>query len=173
MTYRTVPLQLKEANNVVDQWHRHHAPCTGHRFSIGAIDDTGTIVGVLIAGRPVARWTDQRMTLEVSRIATNGARNCCSYLLGAAARIAKQMGFCRIQTYTLHTESGASLRGAGWICEQLTAGGLWKHSDGPRRNDQPTCPKYRWIKELNACIEYAIPERQQQTETQVQLWGVS
>lgn len=141
-----VPLELTEANRVVGLWHRHHKPCTGHRFSIGCVDDEGVIHGVAIIGRPVARDAGlPRDVLEVSRVATDRTPNACSILYGAAARAAKALGYVRIQTYTLPSEGGASLRGAGWIDEGPAGGGQWKHTDGkPRRTDQPLGVKTRW-----------------------------
>lgn len=85
MSLRAVPLTLADANLVVDAIHRHHKKSLNHRFSIGAVDAEGVIRGVAICGRPVARMVDHRMVLEVARVATDGTRNCCSFLLGAAA----------------------------------------------------------------------------------------
>ena len=59
------------------------------------------------------------------------------------------MGFDKIQTYILESESGTSLRAAGWTIDGYTAGGQWVHTDGkPRRTDQPSEPKVRWAKYL-------------------------
>lgn len=148
---RVIPIELVEANRLVASWHRHHQPCQGHRFSIGCIDESGTICGACIVGRPVARLAGSpREVLEVTRLVTNGTPNACSALYGAAARIGQHLGFVRIQTYILDMESGTSLRASGWICEGEAGGGQWKHTDGkPRRTDQPTCLKSRWVRHLN------------------------
>ena len=50
-----VPLELSEANRLVAQWHRHHQPSQGHRFSLGVMDPSGVLHGAAIVGRPVAR----------------------------------------------------------------------------------------------------------------------
>ena len=72
-------------------------------------------------------------------------------LYGAAARIGKALGFLRIQTYILESETGVTLRASGWVFEGKAGGGQWKHTDGKaRRTDQPTETKGRWAKELNA-----------------------
>lgn len=110
---RAVPLTLAQANELVAKLHRHHKPARGHRFSIGAAAGD-RLVAAVIVGRPVARKTDQYRVAEVTRLVTDGTANACSFLYGRAAQAAKAMGFDRIQTYTLATESGASLRGAGW-----------------------------------------------------------
>lgn len=68
-----VPLELKEANSFVKQHHRHHKPCVGHRFSIGAMDAEGVLRGAVIVGRPVARLSGSpRDVLEVTRLVTDG-----------------------------------------------------------------------------------------------------
>lgn len=113
---RIIPLTLKQANELVASIHRHHKPVQGHRFSIG-VEVNGTIVGAAIVGRPVARGCDAYMTAEVSRLVTNGHKNACSFLYSAAARIAKEMGFDKIQTYILEEESGISLVASGWDYE--------------------------------------------------------
>ena len=144
---RVIPLTLKQANALVDDLHRHHKPVRGHRFSLGLIDDDEILHGSVICGRPVARGCDPYLTLEVTRLVTDGTRNACSILYAAAARTAQAMGFDRIQTYTLETEDGASLRGSGWVEDGLTAGGQWTGTNGKeRRSDQPTGPKRRWVK---------------------------
>lgn len=61
-----VPITLKEANAFVEQHHRHHKAVTGHKFSIAA-SDSEKIVGVAIVGRPVSRYLDNGLTLEVSK----------------------------------------------------------------------------------------------------------
>ena len=141
-----VPMTLKAANEYVAERHRHHKPSTGHKFSIGLKKDE-ILVGVAICGRPVARGSDNGLTLEVSRLCTDGTENACSKLYGACARIAKEMGYTKIQTYILDEEIGTSLKASGWKMEAVTAGGQWKYTNGkPRRTDQPNNPKQRWAR---------------------------
>jgi hypothetical protein len=146
VTLYVLPVELKEANEFISALHRHHHPVIGHRFSIGCVDDSGMLHGVCIIGRPVARLAGKpRDVAEVTRLATDGTFNACSILYSAAARACKAMGFQRIQTYTLPSEGGASLRASGWVEEGAAVGGQWKHTDGrPRRTDQPTDIKTRW-----------------------------
>lgn len=145
-----VPLELAEANRLVAQWHRHHQPSQGHRFSLGVMDNDGVLHGAAIVGRPVARLAGSpRDVLEVVRLVTDGTRNACSILYAAAARAGLAMGYLRIQTYILDEEPGVTLTAAGWTCEGEAGGGQWKHTDGKaRRTDQPTGMKSRWAKEL-------------------------
>jgi hypothetical protein len=52
-----VSISLKDANDFVAAFHRHHKPVVGHKFSIAALHD-GNIVGVVIVGRLIARMRD-------------------------------------------------------------------------------------------------------------------
>jgi hypothetical protein len=88
--------------------------------------------GVAIVGRPVARGNDDGWTLEVNRCCTDGARNACSMLYGAAWRATKSLGYRRLITYTLPEEGGASLRGAGWTLVGKRGGGNWNTPARPR-----------------------------------------
>lgn len=149
MGLRVRPLTLKELNGYVEAHHRHHKRIQGHRFSLGAELD-GELVGACSVGRPVARGCDWRKVAEVTRLVTNGTKNACSILYAAAARACHAMGFDIIQTYVLEDEPGTSLRASGWSFDGMTSGGQWTHTSGLRRTDQPTCPKQRWVKQLNS-----------------------
>jgi hypothetical protein len=109
---KAVPLHLREANEFVAKHHRHNLPVTGCKFAVGAAV-AGKLVGVAIAGRPVARRLDDGKTLEVLRVCTDGTPNANSYLYGRVKRIAHLMGYERVITYTLEEEAGASLRAVG------------------------------------------------------------
>ena len=154
---KTIPIELATANTLVAMWHRHHQPVVGHRFSLGVIDEDGTLHGACIVGRPVARLVAKSEVVEVTRLVTDGTRNACSILYGSAARVAKAMGYQKIQTYILEEEIGSSLKATGWECEAITRGGQWTHTDGkPRRTDQPNGKKSRWSKKLNEPVPTAI-----------------
>lgn len=109
-----VPLTQREAVAFIREHHRHHPPPRGDVFRLGVADEDGTVRGVAMIGRPVARHLDDGWTLEVNRVATDGCPNACSALYGAAWRAARALGWRRVITYTLASESGSSLRGAGW-----------------------------------------------------------
>jgi hypothetical protein len=147
-TLKIIPLELRDLNELVARLHRHHKPVQGHRFSIG-VELGGKTVGGASVGRPTARLTDQRTVLEVTRLVTDGTKNACSALYAAAARIGKELGYKRIQTFILDSETGTSLKAAGWKFEQESGGGDWTRESKPnRRQDQPQCRKQRWGKEL-------------------------
>ena len=101
-----VPCTQAQAKDFVRRHHRHHKPPTGMVFSVACVGGDGVVCGVATVGRPVARRLDDGMTLEVNRVATDGTRNACSFLLGACRRIAFEMGYRTIITYTLPAEGG-------------------------------------------------------------------
>ena len=145
--FKIIPLTLKQANALVIALHRHHKPTIGHRFSIGAVYDS-QLVGGCIVGRPVAPKTNAYLVAEVTRLVSDGTPNCCSFLYGAASRIAKEMGFSFIQTFILENEPGTSLKAAGWVFDGWSDGADgWQSRDG-RRTDQPTCKKARWVNQF-------------------------
>jgi len=139
------PINLDEANAFVAQHHRHHKPVPGAKFCI-AVSEEGVVRGVAIVGRPVARMSDTGFTLEVNRCCTDGARNACSMLYGAAWRAAKALGYLRLITYTLPEEGGASLRASGWKCIGERGGGTWDrpNNNRPRIDKHPTQAKLLW-----------------------------
>lgn len=159
MSLKIVPISLKTANAFVEELHRHHSKVQGHKFSIGVMD-RDKLVGVCIVGRPVSRYLDNGNTLEVTRLCTDGTYNACSILYARAAKIAKDMGYSKIITYVLQSESGTSLKASGWICEGETGGGNWSAPSRPRelipsqmslfpqKEKYPIEKKVRWSKEL-------------------------
>lgn len=125
------PISLEDANAFVQRHHRHHKRVIGHKFSIAAVLDA-EIVGVVIVGRPVSRHRDDGRTLEVTRLCTNGARNACSFLYGAAARAAFALGYTAVGTYIRADEDGTSLIAAGWREIGRTKGRSWDCPSRPR-----------------------------------------
>lgn len=147
-------VELSDANEFIAEHHRHHEPEVGHRFSLGVGDER--LRGVAIVGRPKAGHSlDQKRIVEVTRCATDGARNACSWLYSAAARSARDQGFYAVITYTLASESGASLRACGWwpllLDEWATdwqperREGQFMLFDLPRRGQDLEGPKVRWL----------------------------
>jgi len=117
-----VPCFLKEASEYVTNFHRHNRAPVGGVFAVGASDGTN-LVGVAIVGRPVGRGLQDGETLEVIRccVVDGAPKGTPSALYGACWRAARALGWRRLITYTLQSESGASLRGAGWrVIAELT-----------------------------------------------------
>jgi hypothetical protein len=102
-------------------------------------------VGVAIVGRPVARLFDDGKTAEVIRVCTDGTKNACSFLYARSKRAAHALGFVRLVTYTLPTESGASLKGAGWKLKGRAGGGSWNRETRKRDDRAPLEQKLLWI----------------------------
>lgn len=143
---RVRPISLRAANAFVVSHHRHHGSTRGHKFSISVVDMCGAVRGVAIAGRPVARHLDDGSHLEVLRVCTDGTPNACSMLYASVRRAAKAMGYRpdQIITYTLESESGGSLRAAGWQLDGSSRGGSWDRPSRSRIDAHPTSGKLRW-----------------------------
>jgi len=152
MSLAITPITLREAHAFVREHHRHHKPVQGALFAIAAsavreagfCDDGIAVVGVAIVAMPVARMLQDGWTAEVRRLCTDGTRNACSLLYGAAWRAARAMGYRRLVTYTLPAEGGASLRAAGWKLIGEAGGGSWNRDSRPRVDTHPTQSKLRW-----------------------------
>lgn len=155
------PIDLKAANRFVLAHHRHNGKVLVHRFSI-AVYDGDRLCGVAIVGNPSARKLDNGETVEVKRCCTDGTKNACSILYGRCARIAREMGWKKIITYLLESESGVSLKASGWEIEAEGVGGKsWDMPSRPRVVREETlfgeiCASYpidvkksRWSKILN------------------------
>ena len=149
-----VPLTLKKANEYICSYHRHHSafPAGLDYFRIGCIDESGVLRGVAIVARPPNRNSDDGLTAEVVRLATDGTRNACSVLYGACARICKLMGFRRIITYILESESGSSLKASGWTLEKSGIKSYWASHQVPGRTvtarEHYGITKQRYAKQL-------------------------
>lgn len=144
-----IPVTLRDANSFVGRLHRHHKPVVGHKFSIG-LHDGEQMRGVVIVGRPVSRHQDNGTTLEVTRCCTDGFRNGCSTLYRAAWRVAMNLGYRRLITYTLPQEGGASLRGSGFKLIGERKGGNWNVQSRPRDNTSEHLQGNKLLWELQA-----------------------
>jgi hypothetical protein len=100
-----VPLHLREANEFVAKYHWHNLPVTGCKFAIGCQVE-GKLVGVAIAGRPVARRLDDGKGLEVLRVCSGGTPNANSFFYGRVKPLALLMGYEKVISSTLEEESG-------------------------------------------------------------------
>lgn len=150
---RIVPLTLREANDFVEQWHRHSARTSndGGKFAIGLMLKD-QLVGCAIVGRPVARMLQIPGAAEVLRLCTcpDAPKGSSSKLYARCRRIWQQMGGTKLHTYTLKHESGASLRGAG-IHEAAAdvAQQQWTRPSRERAEREIyETPKQRWSEDL-------------------------
>lgn len=152
MKREIIPLSLKEANAFVMKYHRHHYKVQGHKFSIG-LKENDKLIGVAICGRPVSRHLDDGYTLEVLRVCVlEGYKNACSQLYSACARAARELGYKKIITYILKTETGISLKASGWQKEDDVKGKSWS---------SPTRPRELYMTDLFGCKQkYPLEDKQ-------------
>lgn len=143
MSLRVVPMTLREARAFVNAHHRHHRAPQGGLFAVAVAEDE-QLVGCAIVGKPIARMLDDGYTAEITRVTTLGHRNACSMIYGAARRAARALGYRRIVTYTLESESGVSLRASGFVVSARTTGGSWSRPARRRIDAHPLEPKIRW-----------------------------
>jgi hypothetical protein len=145
----------------VERHHRHHEAPQGHKFSI-AVYNGGVRVGVAVVGRPVSRIVQAREpgTLEVTRVATWGhpalRRNASSKLYAAAADRARELGYEKLVTSILDSESGVSLRASGFVAVSVGKGGSWNRKARARADKAPTCRKTVFARGLTKNARKAV-----------------
>lgn len=152
-----VPISLREANDFVSNFHRHNGRTSrdGGKFAIGA-SDGDRMFGVAIVGRPIARLLARdHATGEVLRccVTDDAPKGTCSFLYSRCWRAWQAMGGRKLITYTLESETGSSLRGAGWrIVGQVKPGGWDRESLGRAREWKPIYgqQKLRWEVSMDA-----------------------
>lgn len=158
-----LPVNLREANDFVASFHRHNGRTSrnGGRWALG-VEHDGELVGVAIVGNPLSATFMDGRTAEVLRTCTNekAPLGAISKMLSACWRAWRAMGGCRLITYTLQTETGASLRGSGWkVVAELAANNVranWNKSKATERREwQPIYgqAKFRWEKALGKASE--------------------
>ena len=141
---RLVPVTLRHTTAFITAHHRHLPPPRGHRVSIGATSG-GTLVGVVVVGRPLARHYDDGHTAQALRVCTDGTPNACSMLLAAAWRAARAMGYQRIITYTRADEPGTSLHAAGYVLlAHRPANPGWDRPSRPRTTHTQPIGRLLW-----------------------------
>jgi len=140
-----VPMTLKKANNFVQDHHRHNGRTArdGGKWAIG-VSDGERLIGVAIVGNPLSATFMDGYTAEVLRVCVlpDAQRGANSFLYARCWQIWRAMGGIRLITYTLATESGASLRGAGWRIVGENPG----HNDWQRKSKMDG--KYRTKQEI-------------------------
>jgi hypothetical protein len=146
-----IPCTLGKANAFVEHFDRHNGRTTrdSGKFAVACGNADLGLVAVAIVGNPFARRLCDGFTAEVLRCcsraeAPNGAN---ALLYRACWRAWRAMGGRRLITYTLATESGASLRGAGWrVVGEVKGGGLSRPNLDRVRRWQPIYgqQKLRW-----------------------------
>lgn len=148
-----VPITLRIANDFVAVHHRHNGRTArnGGKFAIG-ISDGSQMWGVAIVGNPLSATYMDGFTAEVTRccVRDGSPKGSCSKLYSRCWQIWRSMGGRKLITYTLQSESGSSLKGAGWVilgeCKPTPKG--WKKDDhlNHSREWRPVMGelKFRW-----------------------------
>ncbi len=148
-----VPCRLREACQFVTNFHRHNKAPPVSLFSLGASDGE-RMVGVAIAGLPVSRTLMDGETLEITRccVIDGAPKGSCSALYAACWRAARALGYRRVITYTLQTESGSSLRGAGWkvVAERKARTDAQQWTNRPGREWQAVVGQAKFLWEIAA-----------------------
>lgn len=85
---RFIPMTLRQANDFVEQHHRHSARTAndGGKFAIG-LEHCGELVGVAIVGRPVARLLQKPGTAEILRLCVSPAATAWSPIRWRPSRV--------------------------------------------------------------------------------------
>ncbi len=155
LDWNPVVCEVKQAvaKSFVNAHHAHCPAPVGWRFGAGLLNGSD-LIGVIMVGRPVARAFDHTKVVEVNRLCLRRdvpealVWNGCSMLYAHAAKEAKRRGFETLITYTMSSESGASLKASGWEWDGEAGGGSWSCISRPREDKSPTERKHRWRKEL-------------------------
>lgn len=152
---KLIPVTQKQARAFVAEHHRHNKPDPFDYFRVG-LEVDGDLVAVAVAGRPKAQALDDGRTVEITRVCTLGHENACSRLYGALCRAAAALGYQRVYTYTLVSETGASPKASGFVLEAEIEERNWGLESGRPRYEEnlfgeratPTGRKIRWRRDL-------------------------
>jgi hypothetical protein len=144
VSLRIRPITLKQARAFVGENHRHNDEPQGGKWAI-ALMRGDELVGVAICGRPVSGELQRRGYMEITRVCVlEGVKGGNSMLYARCRRIGQLMGYERFVSYNLDSESGVSLRAAGFERVARTRGGTWDRPKRPRTDKATTEPKNRW-----------------------------
>lgn len=144
MKLTLTPIDFDEACAFIRAHHRHHQPPRGWKFGVAVNCADGEVAGVIMVGRPVSRRQDDGWTLEAIRCCTTGTKNAASMLYAAAWRAARALGYRKLITYTLASETGVSLKAAGYRVIHQTRAQSWDRPGRRRIDKHPTESKLLW-----------------------------
>jgi hypothetical protein len=141
------PITIREADQFVEKYHRHNKKAGNGKCAIACFEND-ELIGVAIGGRPRSRHLDNGTTFEIYRVCTNGYRNSTSFLYSRIKRIAQLLGYLKIITYTLQSESGSSLKAIdAKIEKEVIHKHQWTDYKNIKRQIQEVTilPKFRWV----------------------------
>jgi hypothetical protein len=129
MKLQHIRIKLQEAAQFTLLHHRHSKPLKRHKFSIGAKDEYGILLGVVTVDTCSSHeWSKRRDHIEIRRLVTKdisglpietNIKNVASFLLGKAITACFALGFKYIVTYTQPGETGSSLKALGFRIEKI------------------------------------------------------
>lgn len=118
-----------------------------------AVERDGQLVCVAALGRPKARLlaASEPRTAEITRIASNGTPHVASMAAAALVRAARALGYAKVITYTLASESGTCIKAAGFKRDDahVSKGGEWSRGSRARAKALEPGPKVRWVRTLD------------------------
>jgi hypothetical protein len=175
--YSLQPITQREAFAFIAEHHRHHDEPEGWLFGV-AVNDGERVVGVAVVGRPVARMLQNGFTAEVTRVCivedleavtdrrgNEHAAPVASMLYSSAWRAARALGYRRLITYTLESESGTSIKAAGWREVGKAGGGQWTRPSRPRVETRNPEQKTLWEQTLEVAQSADTPSRSESPES--------
>lgn len=158
--YTLRPIYFKEAADLIRLHHRHHLPPQGWLFGTSAISADGDLVACITIGRTTARKSHSAYTAEVTRCCVveglervvcrrgkNHADSLASMLYAAAWNACRALGFTRLTTFLLKSESGVTLKALkeqGWRFVRESDGRSWSVPTRPRVDTHPLGVKQLW-----------------------------
>lgn len=153
-SYSLVPITVRDALRFCEREHRHLPDLQGGLFA-AAVERSGQLVGVGVAGHPARVWMGTGR-IVVSRCAAipglpgivdsagqDHAVPVCTMLYAALCRASKALGWHEAWTYTLPGEDGRSIRAAGFSFMGWTDEGDWDREGRPR-DTVNSASKGRW-----------------------------
>lgn len=155
---KLVPVSQLEARRFIRDHHRHSKPPRAMICAVG-LEQDGKLLGVGSLERPKAQKLCDGLTVEISRVCTQGAVNGCSRLYGALCRVAAALGYRRVVTYTLKTEPGHSLKASGFQMVAEVIPDTWDRRRLAAGHHQPdlfdakygeTLARIRWERQVKA-----------------------
>lgn len=127
--YAITPITFRAAQIFIQQNHSYLPRPRTHLFSVSVTNKTG-IVAVAIVGRPVSASQCDGLTCEITRLATvPGHRNVASMAIGAAWRVAKNLGYNRMISYVKADLNGESYIAANMKYIWTKPRGKWKNTE--------------------------------------------
>jgi hypothetical protein len=152
--HRLIPCSMATAAELCDRFHRHNGGLPLALFAVG-IECDGVVVGAAIVGMPATKSLMDGYTVELRRAVVLGEhKNANSMLYGAAWRGAQALGYKRMFTYTLESESSSSPKAIGMTVDhrlQNDSFDSWQFyrdihgSADPIRSPPPGVVKLRWV----------------------------